>query len=130
LIAAISFLTNRIKIKKAQKQKSILEKIGIGILVFVLFVQGIVLIVIPNSNAYNAAKDYLRNSTQIKNEIGDVESFSLIPFSGLTVNSSNENEWGSANINVTVKGKLRYKDIHISLIKNSGTNWMVDETEK
>jgi len=35
LIGTISFLMNRIKIKKVQKRKTILEKIGVGISIFV-----------------------------------------------------------------------------------------------
>lgn len=130
LIGTISFLINQIKIKKTQKQKTILEKIGIGILIFVLLVQVVVLTVIPNSDAYKVAKLYLRNDLEIKNEIGDVEDFSLTPFSGLQINSINDKEWGNANINVTVKGRLKYKDINILLVKNPETQWTVYKIEK
>lgn len=76
-------------------------------MVFVLLVQGVVLVAIPNSDAYNAAKLYLRNNAEIKNEIGDVEGFSLIPFSGLQINS-----------------------VNVLLVKNPGTEWIVDKTEE
>jgi len=39
-------------------------------------------------------------------------------------------KWGNANTDITLKGKLKYKDVNILLIKNPGTEWIVDKTEE
>ena len=47
LIGLIGLLSDRIYIKEDENKKSLLEKIGIGLLVFTLFVHGVLVVVIP-----------------------------------------------------------------------------------
>jgi hypothetical protein len=100
-------LFNRIKAKKVRKEKTILEKIGIGFLIFILFVEGIFLAVVPNTVAYEAAKQYLRMDTELKNEMNEIEGFSLIPLGEIQISSEGDNQSGNANLNLIVRGNLK-----------------------
>ena len=55
-LGTITFLLSRVKRKKSQGRKSLLEKILIGILVFILSLQVVLVIVFPNTKAYLVSK--------------------------------------------------------------------------
>lgn len=129
LIGVVSLLLRKVKKKKAEGRKSIWEKIGIGVLIFILLIQGILIVVIPRTEAYTAAKQYLLNDTKTESEIGKVLEFSLMPTGGIQISSTNGKESGSATINIIVKGEHKFKDVSISLEKNPQSNWIVVDME-
>jgi hypothetical protein len=47
----------------------------------------------------------------------------------MTSSSGAEGQSGQADLNVTVKGNKKYKDIYIHLYKRIETNWIVDIIE-
>jgi hypothetical protein len=128
-IGIISLLFNRVKIRKIERKKSLLTKIGIGILIIFLLVQAILLIVIPNTDAYKIAKEYLITNTSLKGEIGEIKRFSLIPLGAMEMHSGGGIEYGSATILFTVKGEEKFKDITVYLEKRPDTKWLVLDTE-
>ena len=128
-IGVISLLVARIKRRRANGKKSILEKIGIGIMAFVLLVQAILLVLIPNSAAYTAAKQYLQYNPGIENEIGKVVGFSIIPQGAIQVSRSEGTESGRATIKLIVKGTKGFRDVTLNLIKDDQTDWPVVHTE-
>lgn len=126
-IGVIGFLSHRIKIKSTEKKKTILEKIGIGLIVFILLVQTILVAVIPFTDAYSAAKSYLINDTNLKTEIGNITGFGLIPTGGIQKTTDSTGEYGSATINLTIKGDKGFKDIAIYVVKNAdSSDWKVE----
>lgn len=130
LIGIISFLLDRIKFKKEDKRKYLLEQIVIGIICFVFLIQTILLTVIPFSDAFAVSKTYLQNNSNIKNEIGTVTGFGLIPTGGIQKSTDSQGESGNAAITLTVKGDKKFKDVIIYVIKRPDTTaWVVDGVE-
>lgn len=129
-IGLIGFLSNRIKNKITEKKKTLLEKIGIGIIIFILLVQTILVTVIPFTDAYSVAKTYLTNDNSFKTEIGNITGFGLIPTGGIQKTTDSSGEYGSATINLTVKGDKKFKDITIYVVKNADSpDWKVEGIE-
>jgi hypothetical protein len=129
IIGIISFLFDRVRLKKAGGKKSLLEKIGIGILIFFLFVQAILVIVIPNTDAYKVAKQYLYNNSRLKNDIGEIKGFALVPLGAIQKSSSENVESGNATILLTVKGQKKFMDVTVYIEKKPGMEWIVTSAE-
>jgi hypothetical protein len=130
LIGLVGFLSNRININTTEKKKTLLEKIGIGIIIFILLVQTILIAVIPFTDAYSVAKTYLINDANVKTEIGNITGFGLIPTGGIQKTTDSSGEYGSATINLTVKGDRAFKDITIYVVKNADSpDWKVEGIE-
>ncbi|MBK8704273.1 MAG: hypothetical protein IPN33_12070 [Saprospiraceae bacterium] len=126
-IGVIGFLSNRIKIKTREKKKTLFEKIGIGIIIFILLVQTIFIAVIPLTDAYSVAKTYLINDANLKTKIGNITGFGLIPTGSIQKTTDSSGEYGSAIINLTVKGDKKFKDITIYVAKNADIpDWKVE----
>jgi hypothetical protein len=130
LISIISFLADRIKIKKTEKRKHLVEQIIIGFICFIFLIQTILLTVIPFSDAFTVAKTYLQNNDDIKNEVGNVTGFGLIPTGGIQKSTDSQGESGNAAITMTVKGDKKFKDLIIYVVKRPDTTaWVVDGLE-
>ncbi len=112
------------------KKKTLLEKIGIGIIIFILLIQTILVAVIPFTDAYSVAKTYLINDANLKTEIGNTTGFGLIPTGSIQKTTDSRGEYGSATINLTVKGEKAFKDITIYVVKNADSpDWKVEGLE-
>lgn len=107
LIGLIGLLADRIDIKDNENKKTLLEKIGIGLLVFILLVQCILVAVIPFSNAYESTKTYIKNDDSLKKELGEIQGFGLITTGGIQKTTDSSGEYGNAEINLTVKGEKK-----------------------
>ena len=130
LIGITSFLVDRIKHKKTDKRKYLLEQIITGFILFFFLIQTIFLIVIPFSDAFSVAKTYLQNNSDIKNEVGNVTGFGLIPTGGIQKSTDSQGESGNAAITLTIKGDRKFKDVIIYVVKNPDTTaWLVDGLE-
>jgi hypothetical protein len=125
-IGAIGFLVRRIKIKKTEKKRTLLEKIGIGILIFILLIQAGLIAMLPFTDAYPIAKAYLVNDAKLKNEIGNITGFGLTPSGGIQEKKDASGEYGSVTINFIVKGDKKFKDVTIYVVKNPDSpEWKV-----
>jgi len=111
-IGLIGFLSDRIKTKKEKEKKPVLEKIGIGIIVFILLIQTVLISTTPFTDAYSIAKEYIKNSEQLTAEIGIVEGFGLMPIGGIQRAKDSQGTYGSATINLTVKGEKEIQRRH------------------
>lgn len=129
-IGIIGFLSNRIKFKKSEKKKVVLEKIGIGLIVFILFVQTLLMLIIPFTDAYSVAKSYVKNDSIIKSQLGDIIGFGLIPTGSIQKTTDSSGEYGNATINLTIKGDKKYMDATIYVVKYADTTaWKVEEIQ-
>mgnify|MGYP000294038924 CR=1 FL=1 len=129
-IGLIGLLLDRIKIKKEKEKKSILEKIGIGVIAFILLIQTILIAVIPFTDAYSVAKEYIKNNEQLTDEIGTVNGFGLIPTGGIQKTTDSQGTYGSATINLTIKGKKKYKDVTVYVVKYADQpEWTVEQID-
>lgn len=129
-IGLIGLLLDRIKIKKEKEKKSIIEKIGIGVIAFILLIQTILIAVIPFTGAYSVAKEYIKNNEQLTEEIGTVEGFGLMPTGGIQKTTDSQGTYGSATISLTVKGEQKYKDVTVYVVKYADQpEWTVEQID-
>ena len=128
-LGMIGFLINRIKIKKVQRRKTLLEKIGIGILIIVLLAQCILVSVVPYTDAYKASREFLLNDQRLKNEIGNIRNISLIPLGSIQKNTTGGIETGNATLLLIIKGEKKFKDVTVYVEKAPGKDWAVIGTE-
>ncbi len=93
-------------------------------LVVVLFVGGIVgfaLYQLGNSDAALKAKDFLRNSEKLKQDIGEVKDFGSIVTGSVSMNDGN----GEATVNLKVIGERKTVNASVHLLLVSGSAWRV-----
>lgn len=129
-IGIISFLLNRIRTKKDEKDKSIPEKIVMGIVGFVLLVQTLIMAIIPSTDAYAAAKQYLYMDMDLKAEVGTITGFGLIQRGGVHKKSDASGVSGDAAFKLTIKGEQKFKDVTIFVVKYADSpDWIVDGIE-
>lgn len=128
-VTIISILVQRIKASKDANKKPISEKILIGIVAFILLIQGIIFFVTPHTDAYKAAKQFLMTDKTIANEVGDVNDIFLVPVGGMSISSSSVEQSGQADLNFIIKGENKFKDINLQLQKDLTTDWTIIETK-
>ena len=128
-ITVISILIHRIKTKRLANIKTLSEKIFLGLTVFILFIQSIIFFVIPHTDAFKSAKEFLMTDKTIANEVGEVYDIFIVPVGGIAMSSSSAGQTGQADLNFIVKGKNKFKDINLQLIKELETNWTIIETK-
>jgi len=128
-IAIINCLVERIKSKKQQGRKTLSEKIFIGLIVFTLIIESALLFIMPRSDAYAAAKQFVSTNGYIRSQVGEVNGFFLIPMGSLSISSSAEGESGVADLTIVVKGNKKYKDVHLLVTKTINTNWTAEIVE-
>ena len=128
-VTIISILIQRIKTKRLVNKKTLSEKIFIGITVFILLVKSIIFIVIPQTDAYKSAKQFLMTDITIADEVGEVHDIFLVPVGGMAMSSSSAGQTGQADLNFIIKGKNKFKDINLQLTKELETNWTIIETK-
>lgn len=128
-ISIILILRQRIKKNKLQNKKVLSEQIFTGISIFILFVQTIIFVVTPQTNAYKSAKEFLFSDKEVLTKVGQVKSIFLKPTGGFSISSNSEGETGQANLNFIVKGTKKYIDINLQIEKEINTNWTITETK-
>ncbi len=125
LITLISLLRHRISWKKTIDQKTIFEKIGIGVLVFILFIQATLFFVLPQTNACKVAKEFIKTDPSITDEVGEVKEITLLPYGGISMASNSQGEQGQADLNFIIKGTKKFKDCNVQVLKDYNTEWTV-----
>lgn len=127
----ISLLIDRIKFKKNNSKKSIFEKIVIGIIAFILAIKVILLAVIPNSEAYSVSKEYIKNNHSLTIELGDIKGFGVLSSGSVQKTTDSDGTYGTATVNIIVKGQNKYKDLTVIVIKYiDEPNWIVEKIEE
>lgn len=130
MIGVILVLLQNIKAKKQTAKKAIIEKVAIGLISFILFIQSILMIAVSNSNALFAVKKYLGGDNPFESEIGKISGFGLIPVGSLHISTNSTGESGEAAIVLILKGEKKYKDVTIYLEKIPGRiEWDIVQIE-
>jgi len=91
------------------------------VLIFVGVIVGVAFYQIGNSEAAVKAKDFLRNSKQLKDDIGEVKDFGSIVTGSVSVVNDN----GTATINLKVIGSQKTVNASVDLIFVQGGAWRV-----
>ena len=129
-LGLISFLSDRIRLNNRVGKKPIPEFAGIGIIVFILLVQTILIAVTPFTDAYAVTKKFLNEDKRSEKEFGKIVGFGLIPTGAFQKTTDSQGTYGSATINLTVKGQKKFKDLKIYVTKNvDQPEWIVEGVE-
>lgn len=89
--------------------------------VFVGGIVGVVLYQVGNSEAAARAKDFLRTSDKLRDDIGEVKDFGSIVTG--SVNTANNN--GEATLHLKVIGERKTVNASVDLIYTNGSAWRV-----
>ena len=90
--------------------------------VFVGGIIGFTLYSVGNSEAAAKAKDFLRTSEKLRNDIGEVKDFgSVITGSAQVINNS-----GEATLNLKVIGERKTVNASVGLVYTNGSAWRVN----
>ncbi|CAL2103484.1 conserved membrane protein of unknown function [Tenacibaculum sp. 190130A14a] len=125
LLGLISVLLDGIKKRKALNKKTIWNKIGIGFICFTLLIQTILIIIIPNTDAFKVSKEFILNDKELASEVGTIKGFGLIPTGGISVQTNSNGKTGNANINLIIKGEKAYKSVTVFVFKDYEKDWEV-----
>jgi hypothetical protein len=128
-IALLLYWIDLKKKRKQQSKKTGWVTFGICVLGLGLAIFPAIVIVFNSSEAYHAAKEYLKSDLRIKEEVGNVESFGLIPSGSMQTINSNGVETGNAIFEMTVNGSKKNRDVVIELKKELQTAWTVTAFE-
>lgn len=124
-VAVIFLLRERMQSKKLQEKKTVSEKVAIGLMIFLLTVQAIMLIVIPRLDAYKIAREFLETNQFISDAVGEVTSITFIPMGGFSSTKNSAGETGQADLNFIVKGKSKFRDFNMQLVKEVNSDWII-----
>ena len=87
------------------------------------------LVTIPNTDAYEAAKVYLKNSSELKTEIGEVTGHTILPSGSIQTTTDSNGTYGSAAISLIIKGENKFIDRTIYVNKLPDEDWVVVAVE-
>lgn len=127
-IAFILLFIDRIEYGKSRNLKTIWNKIGIGVIAFILVIRTILFIIIPTTTACEIAKEHVKNNAEIIDEVGEIKRISIVPTGGIQVTSDSSGEYGSATIVLILEGSKKYKDVTVFVNKYPDTEWKVEGT--
>jgi len=125
LIALLSYLIDLRRTRGQRGKKVIWVTIGICILILGLVILPVAVFMLKTSDAYDAAIEYLRSDPKIKDEIGNVKGFGLIPTGSVQTTTINGIESGNATFEIIVRGDKKYIDITVDLEKTPTNFWTV-----
>ena len=95
--------------------------IGFLVVLFVGGIVGLALYQVGNSQAALKAKDFLRTSEKLKQDIGEVRDFGNIVTGSVNLQNGN----GEATLNLKVIGEQETVNASVHLLLVSGSNWRV-----
>lgn len=111
----MGFLIDQRKARVAERRNIFWVRMGIGIIVFAFAIVGSAVIIIKSSYSYQDTIEQIRITNQMKNEIGEVRGFGLIPSGPGIISLVYGRKPGSSTIIATVRGEKGYRDIEIRL---------------
>ena len=120
-------MIDRIKINKSQNRKSILQKIIIGVLTFIIGFQISWISFIPFSESYKMTEKYILENNFLKQDIGEIKSIQIVPIGNVKTEKNLNGEKTSAKLKLIVKGENKYLDLKTSALKTSeNDNWEIN----
>jgi len=104
--------------------KIILRVIVICVLIFAFFVSSLtvgILLILKNNASYKTAIEYIENDTEIKNVVGEIEEYGLLPTGSINITNGH----GEAFYTIQVKGTSGKITVQVWLTKDPGSDWVV-----
>jgi len=124
-IALLFYLIDVHRARTKQGKKTIWAMVGIVVIIIGFSLTAFLIFDFHNSEPYQIAVDYLKNNSQLKDEVGNVTGFGLIPSGSMETTSINGSESGKATLFLTVFGGKKIKDVDVNLRKTTDTDWTV-----
>jgi hypothetical protein len=124
-VALIFFLIDKQRRDKRAGKKTLGYKIGIGVCLFIFFGGGIVWLLVPYSDAYQAGKKLVMQNPDITRQVGEIRTVILVPYGEeFEMSSADRGETaGNAEFQLLVHGTRKNADINLSLRKTFKTEW-------
>jgi len=129
LISLAIILRKDIITRKNKKLKNIWSHIGFWLISFTVFVKILMLAIMPNTDAYEAAKVYLKNNSDLRTEIGEVTGHTILPSGSIQTTTDSNGTYGSAAISLIIKGENKFIERTIYLNKSPDEDWAVVAVE-
>ncbi|MBN7815179.1 hypothetical protein [Algoriphagus pacificus] len=129
LVSLAIFLRKDITTRKNKNLKNIWSHIGFWLIGFIVFVKVLMLVIIPNSDAYEATKAYLKNNSELKSEIGEVKGHTILPSGSIQSTTDSNGTYGSAAFNLIIKGEKKFIERTIYVNKSPDEDWSVVAVE-
>ena len=95
--------------------------LGLVVVVFVGGILGVALYQVSNSQAADTARNFLRNSDKLKQDIGEVNDFGSI----VTGNVNASDGDGQATLHLKVIGENKTVNASVALVYVNGGDWRV-----
>ena len=124
-VALLSYWVDLRKTRNRHGKRIIWVTIGISVLIFGLVLLPVVVFMIKTSDAYGTAIEYLKSDPNIKEQVGNVRGFGLIPTGSVQTTTINGVESGNATFEIVVRGDKKYVDVTIDLEKAPDSLWTV-----
>jgi hypothetical protein len=124
-VAIIWILMDRIKAKKLQNKATVLEKIGIGLSIFVILIKGILFFSIQQTDIYASALTFVKQDKDVRDQVGDIKGIFFVPFGGFSMSSGPQGTQGEADLHLIVKGQKKYIDLNLLMKKELDTDWKI-----
>ncbi|EDP97061.1 hypothetical protein U8527_01925 [Kordia algicida OT-1] len=125
LIALVKFFSEDISLRIENQLNKIFCYAVIVVLCGTIFFKILITTIIFNSNAFIAAKNYLKKDSELISEIGEIESFSFLPKGSMSIHKDQYGTVGNADMTIIIKGKKKYVEKNILLIKKLEEDWTV-----
>jgi hypothetical protein len=129
IISLVLYLVQRVAYKPFGK-KSLPEYIGIFGLSLLFVVRIILLSAISNDQMLTAIKEFVVGRTDILSETGEIGSYYVIPYGGISTTTNARGTAGAANFQLVIKGKRKYIEGEILLRKEPDSDWQVIDFRK
>ena len=126
-IGIVGQLIALIKPRRKLKKNIVGIVIALGFISFVLSIQVLMAFIIPNSDAYSAAKKELSENPLLLKDVGKITGFSPIPIGQLSTVGDPVDYSGDAFFMIIVKGSKKYVLLSVTMHKNYGEEWEILE---
>lgn len=122
LISLLLYLISINKVRAKNGRKTFWVKAAIVVTSLGLLLGAYLVYDFKNSESYGVAKEYLRTDSELRNDVGNIQGFGLVPTGTIeeteTTTSTDVRESGHASLTVTVMGNKKFKDVHVTLKEN------------
>jgi len=95
--------------------------LGLIVLIFVGGIVGSIFYGIANSDAANVSREFLKNNSRLKQDIGEVKDFGKLVTGNVNINSGD----GTAQLSLKVFGERKTVNATVELIYRNGKPWRV-----
>lgn len=125
-VGIIGTMILKIGYNKKRNKKTIIHKIVIGVMIFIIGFQVSWITLVPMTKYYKETENYIRQNKFIKEELGEIISIQLLPNGKIETKKNMEEKKIFARLNFIVKGEKKYSDVSTSTLKEMyNDKWLI-----